>query len=129
MNTASWGTRAGAYLIDSIPSAVLYGIAVILASTSTTLTLIVELAAIAVWGYNRWFQQGSTGQSWGKKVLNIRLVSEETGAPLGTLMAFVRDLAHFIDIVICGIGFLFPLWDAKKQTIADKLIKTAVVSA
>ena len=42
-------------------------------------------------------------------------------------MAFVRDLAHFIDGIICFIGYLFPLWDAKKQTIADKLVKTLVI--
>jgi hypothetical protein len=42
-------------------------------------------------------------------------------------MAFVRDLAHIVDSVICYVGFLFPLWDAKKQTLADKIVKTVVV--
>ena len=78
-------------------------------------------------GYNRWFQAGKTGQSWGKKVLGIRLVGEQTGQPIDAGMAFVRDLTHFIDGIICYIGFLFPLWDAKKQTLADKIIKTLVV--
>ena len=39
-------------------------------------------------------------------------------------MAFVRDLCHIIDQVICYIGYLFPLWDAKRQTLADKIMTT-----
>jgi len=41
--------------------------------------------------------------------------------------AFLRDLCHFIDAVICYVGFLFPLWDAKRQTLADKIMKTVVI--
>lgn len=55
------------------------------------------------------------------------LASEQTGQPIGVLMAFVRDICHFVDGVICYIGFLFPLWDAKRQTIADKIIGTVVI--
>jgi hypothetical protein len=32
-----------------------------------------------------------------------------------------------IDGAICGIGWLFPLWDTKRQTIADKIVKSVVV--
>lgn len=42
-------------------------------------------------------------------------------------MAFVRALAHFLDALPCYIGFLFPLWDAKHQTFADKLCSTVVL--
>ena len=43
-------------------------------------------------------------------------------------MAFVRDLAHIVDSVICYIGYLFPLWDARRQTFADKIMSTVVLS-
>ena len=62
-------------------------------------------------------------------MLNLRLVSEETGQPIGMLMAFVRDICHIVDSIICYIGYLFPLWDAKRQTIADKIVKTVVIPA
>jgi hypothetical protein len=39
----------------------------------------------------------------------------------------VRQLAHIIDGAICYIGYLFPLWDAKRQTIADKIMGTICV--
>jgi uncharacterized RDD family membrane protein YckC len=42
-------------------------------------------------------------------------------------MAFVRDLCHFVDAIICYVGFLFPLWDDKRQTLADKIVSTVVV--
>ncbi len=38
-----------------------------------------------------------------------------------------RQLAHVIDAAICYIGYLFPLWDAKRQTIADKIMTTVCV--
>jgi len=93
------------------------------------LRVLVALAALGWTIYNRWYQAGTTGQSLGKKVLNLRLVSEETGQPIGMLMAFVRDICHLIDSAICLIGYLFPLWDARRQTIADKIVKTVVVTA
>lgn len=31
--------------------------------------------------------------------------------------------------MICNIGYLFPLWDPKRQTIADKIMKTVVINA
>lgn len=80
--------------------------------------------AIQIW--NRAFKQGRTGQSIGKKVMGIRLVDEHTGQPIGAGMAFVRDLAHALDGFVY-IGYLWPLWDDKRQTFADKILGTVVV--
>ena len=43
-------------------------------------------------------------------------------------MGVVRTIAHIIDSFICYIGWLFPLWDTQRQTIADKLVKTVVLT-
>ena len=133
---ASWIQRVGAYLIDALCTAPFTILALVLGRGTDDATglptinafyWIFILLGVVVNGYNRWFQAGKTGQSWGKKALGIRLVGEQTGQPIGAGMAFVRDLAHFVDGIICYIGFLFPLWDSKKQTLADKIIKTLVV--
>ncbi len=87
---------------------------------------IIILLGFAAYGYNRWFL-GGKGQSWGKQALNLRLVDEATGQPIGAGKAFLRDLAHIIDGIICYIGYLWPLWDDKKQTLADKIVSTVVV--
>ncbi|MET9291212.1 RDD family protein [Streptomyces sp. NPDC003077] len=72
-------------------------------------------------------KEGSTGQTPGKKALNIKLVSEATGQPLGFGMAVVRRICHIVDSLPCYIGYLWPLWDEKSQTFADKFLGTVVV--
>jgi RDD family len=37
-------------------------------------------------------------------------------------MAFVRDICHALDTLTFYIGWLFPLWDPKRQTFADKIM-------
>jgi len=90
------------------------------------------LAAAGFVAFQLWntvFKQGSTGQSLGKEVAKTRLIDEQTGQPLGAGMTFVRQLAHFVDGAICYIGYLFPLWDQKRQTLADKIMHSVVVPA
>ena len=130
VNYASWGQRAGGYLIDGAVMVPAIIIAVLLFGHGTfanLLAFLFYLAGIVAVYYNRWFLGGKTGQTWGRKALGIRLVSEETGQPIGAGMAFVRDLCHFLDTLACYVGWLFPLWDAKRQTFADKILRTVVV--
>jgi uncharacterized RDD family membrane protein YckC len=133
---ASWIHRVGAYIVDGLVVAPFSILAVILGRSTDEATglptvnamyYVFLLLGLIVGGYNRWFQAGKTGQSWGKKALGLRLVGEQTGQPIGAGLAFGRDIAHFVDGIICYIGYLFPLWDAKKQTLADKIVKTVVV--
>ena len=84
----------------------------------------VYVVAVAVW--NRWMK-GGQGQTVGRKVAGVTLINSQ-GQPLGFGMAFVRDLCHIVDNVICYIGWFFPLWDAKRQTLADKILNTTVVT-
>ena len=132
---ANWGQRAGAFLIDYAPVVAAWFVVFIL-------TLIIQSGILGLilwflfsvgwlgwWIYNRVITMGNTGQSLGKRMVGIKLVGEATGAPLGAGMTFVRDLAHIVDAAICYVGFLFPLWDAKAQTLADKIMTTIVVPA
>jgi uncharacterized RDD family membrane protein YckC len=148
---APWLKRVGAYLIDGIlgfvaalPLVVGY---VILFSKSTTTTdvngvqhvhfhqsgaalvliLIGLLTALAFLIWNAFIRQGRTGYTIGKGVLGIKLVDENTAQPIGALMAFLRQLLHILDS-FCYIGYLWPLWDAKSQTFADKIMHTVVVN-
>jgi uncharacterized RDD family membrane protein YckC len=145
---ASWGKRVGAMLIDQIPSYVgmiifcvgyVLWIVSIAQSTGSTVDLtggavpmivgtLVMLAGMVWTVYNRWFVAGRTGQSLGKRVTRIRLVGEPTDAPIGPMNAFVRDLVHILD-GFAYVGYLWPLWDEKRQTFADKLMRTIVVNA
>ena len=63
----------------------------------------------------------------GKRALHMRLISERTGEPIGGGLAFARDICHILDSLACYIGWLFPIWDAKRRTFADKIISTVVI--
>jgi len=122
---SNWGLRAGAYLIDYVPIFVLELIAIF--SRNGIVLLLFVVASLAWWIYNRCIQAGRTGQSLGKRTLHMRLINEQTGEPIGGGMAFARDICHLLDSLACYVGWLFPLWDAKRQTFADKIVGTVVV--
>jgi uncharacterized RDD family membrane protein YckC len=121
---ANWGQHVRAYLIDIAPIVILE---ITFVRLVFSLFIDVLIASIGWTIYNRWYQADTTGQSLGKKVLKIRLVSEETGQPIGPVMAFVRDICHIVDGIICYVGYLFPLGDSKRQTLADKIVSTVVI--
>lgn len=145
-----WITRVLAWIIDYIPALIIMGIgwALLLGTretvcitdtseydlgdfcatgASTIGQLSMGLASVLVLVYVVWnygYRQGTTGSSIGKSIMKFKVVGESTGEPIGFGMSIVRQIAHLIDGAICYIGYLFPLWDAKRQTIADKLLKT-----
>jgi uncharacterized RDD family membrane protein YckC len=146
---AGWGSRFAATLVDGIiagiPAGVLVGIGSALnaptveydptlgtytTSGASGIGLLLMLAGYAVsFVIMLYFlyMQGHTGQTPGKKLTNIRVISEQTGQSIGFGMSFVRYLAHILDGIPCYIGYLWPLFDAKKQTFADKIMHTVVV--
>ncbi|MEU9159595.1 RDD family protein [Streptomyces sp. NPDC048424] len=133
---AHWGLRVGAYLLDALiiagPMYALAGIGAAIAggdsdsAAAGVLGLIGMLYALGMFFFQL-YKEGTTGQTIGKKVVGISLHKEADGATLGFGMAFVRKLAHILDGIPCYIGWLWPLWDAKKQTFADKVCGTVVV--
>jgi uncharacterized RDD family membrane protein YckC len=134
---ANWPQRVGAYLIDSLIAGIPGFLALILFSPDANQTVsgasvlvssLLYLVSLGITVYNRYILAGRTGQSWGKQVLNLRLLRMQDGQPMGGGMAFVRDLAHILDALPCYIGFLFPLWDARRQTFADKIMSTVVIA-
>jgi uncharacterized RDD family membrane protein YckC len=132
---AHWGLRVGGYLLDMLiivgPMYALGFIDLATASNSATAEpgiffTIGMLYAVGMAIFQR-YKEGATGQSIGKKIVGISVLREANGTPLGFGMAFVRKLAHVLDGLPCYIGWLWPLWDDKKQTFADKVCSTVVV--
>jgi uncharacterized RDD family membrane protein YckC len=80
-----------------------------------------------LWNYG--YRQGRTGQSIGKSLMKFKVVSEKNWQPIGFWRSVLRQLAHNIDVVVCYAGYLLPLVDGKRQTIADKLMRTVCVQA
>ncbi|MFC6715297.1 RDD family protein [Branchiibius cervicis] len=131
---SSWTTRAGGFIIDFLIGAVPAWIIELIGASigggfGRFIVFIGYIVGLVILAWNRWFKGGNTGQSVGRGVVGVKVISEQTGQPIGALMAFVRDIAHLVDSLICYIGWLFPLWDAKRQTLGDKIMSTVAVPA
>ncbi len=152
-----WLTRVWAYLIDYIPVAIIEGIGWLLligtretacvtdtseydlgefcatgASTVGQLSIgLTGLLALAYIIWNLGYRQGTTGSSIGKGIMKFKVVSEKTGQPIGFGMSLVREIIYLVAAALCGIvwliAVLFPLWDPKRQSLADKIISTICV--
>jgi uncharacterized RDD family membrane protein YckC len=111
---------------------VIFIVGLILGAVSSALGLIVDLIGyVALLGWQIWLavQLGTTGATPGMRMIGLRCVGRDTGQPIGAGLGVVRWLAHIVDNIICYIGWLFPLWDAQRQTLADKIMSTVVVDA
>jgi len=133
---SSWRKRATAHQIDHtfiLPFVVL-GLVLLLKGANHFVNPWFLFFAIVSIGfgnmvsfYNRCILMGTTGQSWGKRFVGIRLVSGVTGEPIGVGNAIARELAHIVDIIPLGLGFMLPAVDRKRQTGADKIANSIVI--
>ncbi|CAN3130404.1 RDD family protein [Mycobacterium sp. smrl_JER01] len=147
---ASWWVRVAAGSVDAVPLVVGWGIWEAWAISSASLhctthdnggvscsalpspvaDLTFALMVTLTCGYVLWnhgYRQGVRGSSIGKSLLRVRVVDERHWQPLGFSASVLRQVLHLIDVVVCFVGFLFPLWDTRRQTLADKLMGTVCV--
>lgn len=119
---ASWIRRVGGRIIDGI---IFGGVpALIGLATSRVLGNLLSLVGLLILGY----LNGARGVTPGKSVVGVRLVRDADGQLLGGGMGIVREIAHILDSLACLVGWLWPLWDKKRQTFADKICSTVVVT-
>jgi uncharacterized RDD family membrane protein YckC len=122
---ADYGRRLGAGAIDYlIPGLV----AEVVSLGNRPLGFLAALLALAFQIYSK-VLEGQTGQSIGKQVVGARTVMEATGQPPGVGIAIGRWLLHILDSLACCVGYVFPAFDAKRQTFADKIVRTVVIVA
>ena len=149
---ASWARRLGSALIDGTPILILLLIGegpsviptncgegwdcppAIYHSVPLPVTVLYEVvnqaawAAIVTYAVLNWgYRQGRTGSTIGNSRLKFRVVSEKTGTPIGFGRSILRLLLHAVDVLPLGVGFLVPLCDAKRRTLADEIMSTVCV--
>jgi uncharacterized RDD family membrane protein YckC len=89
------------------------------------LNLVGTLIGIAYYGM---LEGGATGQTLGKRVLGIRVVDTATGLPpIGVGRGIGRYFARILSAIPCALGYFWMLWDDRKQTWHDKIVRTYVV--
>ena len=119
---ADFGIRLVAYIIDVVMVWV-----VILVLTVALRGLGYLLGFVLSLGYFIYFEGSPSGQTVGKKVMNIRIVDADNGGPIGYGRAFVRYIGKIISAIPCALGYFWMLWDANKQTWHDKMASSVVV--
>ncbi|HEY7705438.1 MAG TPA: RDD family protein [Acidimicrobiia bacterium] len=116
---ADWATRALGFLVDWAPVFIVS----LLTYRVSFFFNILSIAYIAYLGH----LDGVSGQTPGKAIMGTRVVNLQ-GQLIGSGAGIGRKFAHILDSLICGLGYLLPLVDAKRQTIADKVMTTFVVT-
>lgn len=134
---ADWGTRFLATLIDAalfIPAYLAVVVLVLVGSAISDvigglLAIVGYLGIIAIGVYIFGWLPGITGQTPGKRIMGYEIVREDTGRYLGGGAYIGRYLiGGFVNGLICYIGWLWPLWDAKNQTWSDKIFSSIAVT-
>jgi uncharacterized RDD family membrane protein YckC len=113
---AGFWRRFAAALIDGILLGIVSGILrAILGAAGSGLGTLVAIT------YFTYFH-GRTGQTPGDAALGIRVldVRDNVGQPIGYGRAFIRWLVSIVSFFVFLLGYLWMLWDARKQTWHDK---------
>jgi uncharacterized RDD family membrane protein YckC len=120
--SADFGTRLVAYLIDAIiimvPTFILMAI--------LPLPLAYLLGLVAGIAYQVYFWT-SSGQTPGKMVMGLKVVSAETGGLLDTGGAAIRYVGYIVSGIAIYLGFLWVIWDPKHEGWHDKIARTKVI--
>lgn len=146
---AGWWRRAGAFVLDAIVAyafylpALVYGIvgpqedsACFVGDgfepcrepTAATSAVVGLLMLAGIVGFLVLYcNMASRGGSIGHRATGIRIVDARTGERVRAWRIFGRRVASYLSALPCYLGFLWPLWDQRKQTWHDMIAKTVVV--
>ena len=120
--SADFGTRLVAWLIDAI----IIGVPTFILAMILPLPLVYLLALVAGIAYQVYFWT-TTGQTVGKKLMGLKVVSAETGELLDTGGAAIRYVGYIVSGIPIYLGFLWVIWDPKHEAWHDKIAKTKVI--
>jgi len=103
---------------------------------ASTLQTVITLLAVALWFAYEVPAIANTGQTLGKRLIGVRVVTLDGGSP-GFLQSTQRWILQSIGVVVPLIGVPFQILDALwctwdrplRQCLHDKTARTVVVSA
>lgn len=149
---AGWWRRVGAYWIDATILSVALGAVQVFVSllaprgepelcevggqirmcetvTDAGAAMILMAIVLVVAGYVAYYAvlEGRRGQTIGKMAVSIRVVDADTGGPVGIGRGIGRFFARILSSLPLMLGYLWPLWDKRKQTFHDKLVNCCVI--
>lgn len=127
---ASFARRGGGWIIDALIKIVLLEIAFAVTGLATVADpfapQVLLTGQLVSRGYDWLFW--SHGWTPGARILGMRIVLED-GRPPGYGPGFIRTMGAVPSEVALAIGYLWMLWDGKRQTWHDKMSGTYVILA
>lgn len=122
---ASFWRRFGGYLID----AVIVGVGTSIISLIISATISSALGPVIgfVFAIAYYVLLNANGGTLGKQALGMRLEHAETGEDIGIGRALARYVVAIASGLALGLGYLWSIWDDKKQTWHDKAANSVVV--
>jgi uncharacterized RDD family membrane protein YckC len=126
---ANWGQRFAATLIDVVIATVAAHIVALIFGSWLVFFLF-------IWGCLDVMGVDDKGTSPGKKALGLTIIvprlDPHTMIPMAyyptKATLFWRFVAHFVDCVPMYLGFVRPAWHLARQTWADSIVGTLVMS-
>jgi uncharacterized RDD family membrane protein YckC len=116
---AGFWRRFAAALIDGILLGIVNGVLRVLLGTGAG----TGLGTLASFVYFTYFH-GRTGQTPGDAALGIRVVDIDNGEVIGYGRAFGRAFVAIFSALVILVGYLWMLWDPRKQTWHDKAVSS-----
>ncbi len=121
---AGWWYRVGATVIDGLIVGI---VARIIGTAGTGVYYVILILGNLLYTA---LLLNHKGQTVGMMALGTRCVDQDTGGPIGTGRAFGRTaLLIILQFTVVGwiLDVLWPLWDARNQTLHDKAIRSLIV--
>jgi uncharacterized RDD family membrane protein YckC len=109
----------GAIVFQGTPTETSLTIAIFMLMLTYVGLMSYTAVVLAMWAY---------GLTPGKWMLGIGVVHQETGVPVGFWrMALRQVIGQWVAAIVCYLGFIWAIFDARKQGWHDKIAKTLVI--
>jgi uncharacterized RDD family membrane protein YckC len=123
---ATFWRRFSAQLLDSL--LIVLAATIIVAFSGATYDYEYLVLLVLELGYFTLFEGSPRGQTPGKSLMRIRVISFDTGGPIGYSRAFVRSIGRLVSSIPLYLGYLWMLWDPESQTWHDKMARSVVIN-
>jgi uncharacterized RDD family membrane protein YckC len=129
MQLADTGKRVIAYIIDAIIVGIVVALIIGIAEVIDFPEWLQALVSIVLaYGYFI-YMEGTTGPTIGKRIMNIRVISE-SGSPITMGESAVRNILRIVDMLFVGlVGLILIIFTQKKQRVGDMAARTVVINA
>lgn len=129
---AHFGWRLLAFIADVANLLALFGVMVIAASIvlwtwvpdAVAGVSVAVIAGLTIWYRIKWEGMGGSPL---RRAMGVWIVDATTLQPIGTKRGFVRSIVRLVSEFVLYLGYLWMIWDPKRQTWHDKAAKSIVV--